>query len=87
MTDTSTPIVVTTGALPATAASVLRYALTTLGGYLVARGWLAGDTAEMLTTVILVIAPLVYGAWLTQHNKARLVTVAEAAPDSVAVVK
>jgi hypothetical protein len=87
MTDPETPMMVNADPLPAQLATLLRYVLTTLGGYAIAKGWITGDALEMVTSIVLVAAPMLYGIWRTQRNKADLVRVASAAPDSVAVVK
>ncbi len=85
--ETKAPILVDPNAFPAIAAVILRYALQALGGFLVARGWIEGDTVEIIVSGGLVVAPMAYAAARAHRNRARLVTIAEAAPNDVARVK
>lgn len=83
----TTPILVDPNALPAIGAVVLRYALQALGGFLVARGWIDGDAVEAIVSGSLVVVPMAYAAVRASRNRAKLVTIAAAAPNDVAVVK
>lgn len=88
MTDpTTTPIIVNPDQTAAQIGVALRYALTLVGGYLVAKGWIGDDLLELLTTLLLTLGPVAYAAYRSHQQKKALVTVATAAPDYVAVVK
>lgn len=65
----------------------LRQVVPPLVAYAVGRGWLADDTAAMLGALAAVLGPIVYGQVRTWNRSATLVTLANAAPDSVATVK
>lgn len=83
-----TPIQVDPNQIPAGAATLLRYALTTIGTVMVTRGLLpAGSDVNAIVGAALVIISTLYGLWKTYDNKQKLVTVATAAPNRVAVVK
>lgn len=88
MTDsTDMPIEVNPSALPGQVVSLLRTVLVTLGGYLVGRGLL---TNEQMLTVVGAAIPIIsgiYGLYVQYSKKKREVVLAEAAPNSVAVVK
>ncbi len=88
MTDPNTaPIEVNPDQTLATLGIALRYAITTLGGYFVGKGYIEGDTVQVILSVALVLLPAIYAAWKSRQSKAALVTIASSAPDSVAVVK
>lgn len=88
MTDPNTrPIEVNPDNTAATLGIALRYAITTLGGYFVGKGWIDGDLVQVVSSVALVVAPAIYAWWRSNRQKQALVTLAEAAPDRVAVVK
>jgi hypothetical protein len=88
VTDPDTiPIVVNPDQTAAQFGVALRYALTLVGGYLVAKGWIGKDLVELVTTLALTFGPFAYAAYRSHQQKRALVTVAEAAPNSVAVVK
>jgi hypothetical protein len=67
--------------------ALLRYVLTAGGGFALGRGWISSDALQFLTGLLTVILPTAYGIWKTHQTKQKLVEVAAAAPDSVAVVK
>lgn len=88
MTDpTTTPIIVDPDPTLATLGVAIRYAITTLGGYLVGKGWIDGDLVQVVASIALALLPAVYAAWKARENKAVLTTVAASAPDTVAIVK
>lgn len=88
MTDPDTPpIVVNPDQTAAQAGVAIRYALTVIGGYLVAKGWIGDDLLELLTTLILTLGPFAYATYRSHQQKKALITVATAAPDSVAIIK
>lgn len=88
MTDPDTiPIVVNPDQTAAQLGVALRYALTLVGGYLVAKGWIGDDLLELITTLALTLGPVAYAAYRAHQQKKALVTVAQAAPNDVAIVK
>lgn len=84
--DADKPIIVNGAVLPSTLAAALRYAIALGGPLLIQRGILPADSLEGVTTIIVTAATVGYGLWKTHQRKSQLVTVAEAAPNSVAVV-
>lgn len=88
MTDT-TEMPVTVPASPFTAelATTIRYALVTIGGIFVSRGWLSDAELNAIVGVVLIVAPTVWGVWKTRSNHTKQITMASVLPDSVAQVK
>ncbi len=84
--DTTPPIEVTDSTLEGQIATFARYLLTTLGGYALGKGWIDGDLLQLLTGLVTIAGPTAYGIYKTYTAKTRLITVAQSAPDSVAVV-
>ncbi len=80
------PIELTDSTLPPTAAAALRYAVSLIGTYLVAKGYVDAANVEGILTMATVIATVAYGLYRTRQNRAKLIVTAEAAPNSVAVV-
>lgn len=66
--------------------AALRYALTAVGAWLIGKGYITDQTLEMLTALVTVVAPTLYGIWLSYRNKQKLIATADAAPNSVAKV-
>lgn len=88
MTDPdTTPIVVNPDQTVAQLGVALRYALTMIGGYLVAKGWIGEDLVELIVAIATLIGPVAYAVYRSHQQKKALVRVAEAAPDTVAVIK
>lgn len=89
MSDTTPNVPVEVPASPAAdqLTSAFRAVLMALGGWAVGKGWLTEELATALATVILLVWPLVWSQLKARSTHAKLVTVASAAPDSVAVVK
>lgn len=48
-------------------ATLLRHALTAIGGFAVGKGWLAADAWQQITAAVLVLAPVAWSA--IQHLK------------------
>ena len=67
--------------------SAFRAVLLALGGWAVGKGWLTEELATALATVILLIWPLIWSQLKARSAHAKLVTVAQAVSDDVAVVK
>jgi hypothetical protein len=86
MSDTNTPIVVGESALPTTLAAALRYGISILGTFLVARGIIPAENIEGIITLLITVATVGYGLWKTHSNRAKLTVAAEAAPNNVAKV-
>lgn len=78
-------IEVSQGTLPLAAAA--RYLIVTLGSFAVGRGWVDAEQLPGIATAIVTIGTALYGLYRTYRTKSDLVTTAEAAPNSVAVVK
>jgi hypothetical protein len=88
MTDPNTaPIVVNPDQTMAQLGVALRYFVTGLGGYLVGKGWIDGELLQVIVAGLTALAPAVYAAYRSHQQKKALVTVAAAAPNTVAVVK
>jgi hypothetical protein len=85
-TDTDTPIVVGGMALPTALASALRYLITMLGTFAVAKGWVKAENLDGILTVAITLATVGYGLYKSYTNRTKLITTAEAAPNSVAIV-
>ena len=83
----TTPIVVNPDPTYAQLAIALRYAITTIGGYAAGKGWIDGDTVQVILSVVAILAPPAYAAWKASCDKKTLVTVATSASDDVSVVK
>ena len=81
------PIVVHESPLPSSAATLLRYVLTAIGGLLVSRGYFDEALLNDVIGAVLIIAPAAYGVYRTVFNKRQLVIAATAAPNAVAMVK
>lgn len=89
MSDTpvDSPIVVNPNPLPAQALVAVRSLLILAGGIAVGRGWLTNEQLSILVGAILVLGPIIYQQFASRRNTAKLATLAEAAPNTVAVVK
>lgn len=87
-TNVDDPIVVNgTSSVPNVIGAVLRYAGTALGSFALAKGWLTADSLPQVVGAVVAIGSALYGVILTHFNKKKIVAIAEAAPNSVAVVK
>lgn len=88
MTDPNTsPIVVNPDQTAAQLGVAIRYALTAIGGYLVAKGWISGDLLEILVNAAVIVGPAAYAFYRSHQQKKALVTIAASASDDVAVIK
>lgn len=88
MTDpNTTPIVVNPDQTMAQLGVAVRYAVTLVGGYLVGKGWIDGDLLQVIAAALTALVPAAYAAYRSHQQKKALVTVAAAAPNTVAVVK
>ena len=84
--ETPPPIQITDGTAGAQFATAGRYLLASVGSYALGKGWIDGELLSLLTGLATVLAPLIYSVWKTHHNKQLLITVGNAAPESVAQV-
>ena len=51
------PVTIAASSLPEASMTLLRYALTAIGGIMVTRGWLSDQTVNDLIGVALILAP------------------------------
>jgi len=86
MTDTTPPITVTDSTLEGQITTLARYLLTTLGGYALGKGWIDSDLLVVLTGLLTIAAPTMWGIWKTYTSKKQRIVLAEAAPNTVATV-
>lgn len=81
-------IVVDPNTIPSSISTLLRYALTALGTLMLTNNILpVGTDVETFVGIVLMVVSTGYGIYKTITNKRKLVVTANAAPDSVAVVK
>lgn len=81
------PIEIDPNSLPGQIAALGRYLLTAGGAFALGRGWIDGDLLAFVTGLVTVAAPTIYGMWKTHQNKKLTVVLADAAPNTKAVVK
>lgn len=84
--DITPPLVVTDSTLEGQVATLVRYLLTTIGGYALGQGWIDNDLLALLTGLLTVAVPTAYGIYKTYTSKVRLIKAASAAPEYVAQV-
>lgn len=82
-----TPIKVSDQSLPTTIAAGVRYLVATGVAALVSSGVIPAESAEGIIGIGIAIATVAYGLWRTNRAKKQLIVTAEAAPNSIAVVK
>lgn len=87
MTTPDTPIVVNPNPVPQQAWVAIRDVLKVAGGVLVAKGALDDATLEILLGAFLVIGPMVWAQVRARRQTAQFTTLADVAPNRVAVVK
>ncbi len=80
------PILVSDQTAAGAILTALRYLITALGGFFVSRGAISDDTLQMILGIVGAVAPNLIGVFLSIRNKRKLITAAEAAPNSVAKV-
>jgi hypothetical protein len=85
--DVTPPIEVNDGTMIGTVGTLLRYLVTSVGGYALGKGWIDNELLQILTGLVTVGLPLAYGVYKNYVHKTQLLVTAEAAPNSVAVVK
>lgn len=81
------PIIVSASPAVDQIQSAFRAMLLAVGGWAVAKGWLTTDLATATASMILIVWPFVWAQLKVRKAHWRLVTVAQAAPDSVAQVQ
>lgn len=84
--NTDTPIIVTDNTLEGQVATLLRYLVAAAGAFALGKGWIDDATLQALTALVTIAGPMAYGIWKTYTAKAKLITTAQAAPESVAQV-
>ena len=88
MTDveTSAPLTIPASPVPEQLTAAVRTLLAALGGYAVARGWLAADVAAAIVPVLLIGGPLLWSQFRVLRGNAAMRAMADKLPDSVATV-
>lgn len=81
------PIVVGGYVLPTALAVGLRLLIITVLPFLVSKGIIPEGSTESVVTYGIVIATVAYGFWKTIKTKKDQIVIAEAAPNSVSIVK
>ena len=81
-----TPIVVNPSSIPEVATVIFRYAAALLSGWLIRRGVMTETDLPIIQGAVMAVAAAGFAIYGTISKKRKLVTVANAAPDSVAVV-
>ncbi len=81
------PVIVPASSIPESSMTLLRYALTALGGVLVSRGYLNDQTLNDVVGGLLLILPVVWGILRTKRSIAKQQTMAEQLPDSAAQIR
>lgn len=87
MTTPDSPIVVNPNPVPQQAWVAIRDVLKVAGGVLVAKGALDNGTLEILLGAFMVLAPMAWAQVRARRQTRQLTTLADAAPNRVAVVK
>jgi hypothetical protein len=80
------PISVNESALPDQAGAAIRTLLVAVGGYMAGKGWIDANIVAALVPVIMIVGPLVWGQLRVLRTHAERVTMADAAPSTVANV-
>ncbi|MFN3473583.1 MAG: hypothetical protein ACK4ZW_06005 [Blastomonas sp.] len=80
------PIIVTDNTLEGQIGTLLRYLVTSLGGFALGKGWIDGEALQFFTGLMTVALPTAYGIWKTYTGKQKLIATAQSAPDYVAQV-
>jgi len=81
------PIEVTGTPVPTAVLALARYVLVIAVTFAVGQGWLDAESTEGVIALGIALFTLGYGIYRTWENKRRLIVAADAAPNSVAVVK
>lgn len=66
--------------------TIVRYTVSTVGGYLVGRGLIKADDLNAVLGMLVFLVPAGFGVYSTYKNKQKLLKVAEVAPDTKAVI-
>lgn len=81
------PIIVTDQVATPAIWTVIRYALSVVGGFITNMGWASADTVQTAIGVVLAVGPIILGAVIAIRNKQKLIRAASSADDRVAQVK
>ena len=85
--DLTPPIEVTNETTTTTLASALRTLLVAIGSFAVGRGWVEAENVEGIVTLAVTLGTAGYGVFKAYTRKRQLIVTADAAPNTVAVVK
>ena len=80
------PIRVRASSIPATAAAAARLILQWAVAFALGKGWIAADDVQGIVALGAALIAMVWGVEKTRSRHRKLVTAAEAAPNSVAKV-
>lgn len=82
------PITVSSSALPAVIATILRYVLTAAGTLMLTKGYLPADLdITEIVGGIVALAAAAYGAWKAKVNNSKMQTMAAVLPDEIAKIR
>lgn len=84
--STITPLTIPASPVPEQLTAAVRTLLAALGGYAVARGWLAADVVAAIVPVVLIGGPLLWSQFRVLRGNAAMRAMADKLPDSVATV-
>lgn len=87
MNDQSAPVIVEGSSLSPIVLTLLRYALTTLGGVMVSKGWLSDSQANELVGGLLIVVPTIVGIVMARRNNIQKRAMAEQLPDTFAQIR
>lgn len=87
MTEPTTPIVVNPSPVVSQVWIAVRDILKIGGGVLVAKGIVTDGQLETLLGAVLVLGPVIWSQYRARRDRAKEVVLAEAAPNTVGVVK
>ena len=73
--------------LPGSLWMLLRQIIPPIIAFSVGRGWIADDTASLIGAVAATLVPIIYGQTRTWNRSSALLALANAVPDSIALVK
>lgn len=81
------PIIIDPNSMWGQLAALARYLLTAFGAFALGRGYIDNELLQLLTGLFTVALPTAYGIYKTWQSKQKLVEMADATTDDVAVVK
>lgn len=60
---------------PVTAVAAIRYLVSILLPVMVAKGWIAADSVEGVSTLLIALGTMLYGLWKTHDRQKRLTAI------------